>query len=830
MTDINIEHLGLGKISRDDIKKQFANDKRLDKILFIFDKINALDEKMDSTLSSRDIDAMMRVPYGKWSDGEPKLAFLQGKHDDKVTDFELSQYIKEAKPFYGDDIQEEDYRKFLGFVASVGDEAYAKKLEETSQKTGMSKEMVEKLGGAYMADQYTKVEKDGKISYERKIDGFTEIRDENGKLSETREASCGIQGYEECDLITTYDEKGESSNTYINNKTGEMTKFEYGKNREDTGYKLHIKDGVAVRQSHEYSEDDPYWRNMKLEDIVFNAGTPDSTKVSFKYDENNKLTGIDIKDNSSEDDAPRGFITDGETYLTHIPKKTTVDEATVKAIQQMIDGGARYGEDFDLKIEDGQLKVVPKIKNETGKETPPLNGEAFDRYKNLVGDSIHAGEDFDVEYDENGNFRYHLKNNQAKGYAADYKSEVYDKDGNFVSSLTVQDGEVIRETMVNGQKQTTKMPFDEAFMQLLTEKNFTVAGEILGSDDVLSGGYNIYPAAEKYKQMTGRELIGDVYDAIHSETDQNKLEGIYNLMGKLQPHGAGLGDTKEDFIKNYYDGYNQFKEVLNFDPKKSQIADMLPKIQRIQNGDNAFTETINNNSFDVKISNGQITISKNGEQSKKLDVSELPEDYIKHVFSKVNSAVFYDMASSGVQIKLNDQLNGDSRYGTTNGFYTNADGGKIVLDPNALIGDRAIKTIVHETGHMCDHIDDRDNAIKVLKERMKDPAATLNLDRPLTLQEMLDNQGTLQPVSGADEKLHEVFNKEIDNYRKNAPGVNINAAYAATNIMEFFAEAYTLLNMGTCKSEYIIANYFPETLARVKDLIEANRAQREQSN
>lgn len=830
MTDINIEHLGLGKISREDLKKQFANDKRLDKLLIIFDKINSLDGKTDSTLSSMDIFEMGSVPYGKWSDGEPKLAFLQGKHDDKVTDFELSEYMKDAKHFYGNDIQEEDFRKFLGFVASAGDDVYAEKLQETIQKTGMNKEMVEKLGGAYMADQYTKVEKNGKVFYERKVDEFTELRDENGKLLETREASCGIQGYEECDMISTYDENGESSTTYINNKTGEMTKFEYGKNIGDTSYKLNVKDGVAVRQSHEYSEDDPYWRNMKLEDIVFNAGTPDSTKVSFKYDENNKLTGIDIKDNFSEDDAPRGFITDGETYLTHIPKKTTVDENTVKAIQQMLDGGARYGEDFDLKIEDGKLKVVPKIKNETGKEAPPLNGDAFDRYKNLVSEDIHAGEDFDVEYDENGNFRYHLKNNQSKGFAAEYKSEIYDKDGNFVSSLTVQDGQVIKETMVNGQKQTTKMPFDEAFMQLITEKDFSVAGEILGSDDVLSGGYNIYTAAEKYKQMTGRELIGDVFDAMKSETDQNKLDGIYNLMGKLQPHGTGFGDTKEDVIKNYYDGYNQFKEVLNFDPKKSQIADMLPKIQRIQNGENAFTETVNNDSFDVKITNGQITISKNGEQAKSIDVSELPEDYVKHVFSKVNSTVLYDMASSGVKIKLNDQLNSNARFGTTNGFYTPENGGQIVLDPNALIGDRAIKTIVHETGHMCDHIDDKDNAIKVLKERMKDPMATLGRDKPLTLQEMLDKQGTLQPVSGADEKLHEVFNKEISNYRKNAPGVNINAEYAATSIMEFFAEAYTLLNMGTCKSEYIIANYFPETLARVKELIEANRAQREQAN
>ena len=33
MTDLNIQHLGLGKISKTDLEKQFANDSRLDKIL-----------------------------------------------------------------------------------------------------------------------------------------------------------------------------------------------------------------------------------------------------------------------------------------------------------------------------------------------------------------------------------------------------------------------------------------------------------------------------------------------------------------------------------------------------------------------------------------------------------------------------------------------------------------------------------------------------------------------------------------------------------------------------------------------------------------------------
>lgn len=59
------------------------------------------------------------------------------------------------------------------------------------------------------------------------------------------------------------------------------------------------------------------------------------------------------------------------------------------------------------------------------------------------------------------------------------------------------------------------------------------------------------------------------------------------------------------------------------------------------------------------------------------------------------------------------------------------------------------------------------------------------------------------------------------------PNVNENAKYALTSNLEFFAEAYALLNTGSSKSEYVIANYFPKTLARVKELMEQNRALRE---
>ena len=76
--------------------------------------------------------------------------------------------------------------------------------------------------------------------------------------------------------------------------------------------------------------------------------------------------------------------------------------------------------------------------------------------------------------------------------------------------------------------------------------------------------------------------------------------------------------------------------------------------------------------------------------------------------------------------------------------------------------------------------------------------------------------------------LKETFKKEYEKYKQNPPHVNSNAEYALSSMTEFFAESYSLLNIGNCKSAYVIANYFPETFARAKEIMEQNRAFREQ--
>ena len=579
----------------------------------------------------------------------------------------------------------------------------------------------------------------------------------------------------------------------------------------------YLKDGVAVKQS--AGDGDNPWKDMKLEDVVLGAESPDSTKVSFKYDANNKLSEIEINDTKTNNCMQKTVIRDGIVFTDYVQEQTSISNKTTEALKQIIDGGARYGEDFDLKVENGELKIIPKIKNKTDEETPELKGEAFDKYKELVSKSIHQGEDFEVEYDKNGNFRYSYKNNQAKEFDAEYKSEVYDKEGNLVSSLTVKNGEVTRELRTENGIETITTSFDDAFIQLLMEKNFAVAGELLGKDDILSGGYNIYPMAEKYKQITGNALIGDAYD----ELKNNPNEGIANLMSKLLPQG-GYYSTKDEAIKNYKEGYEEFKELLQFNPYNSQITNLLPKINRVQYSENSYTEHINSDKYDVDFGNGEIRIAKNGEQIGKLNVSNFPSNYVKNLLLQTPATVLVDIVQSGVEIKLNDSLEDSLATRGTAGFYKAVGKGQITLDPNALIGNRAVKTIVHEAGHMCDHIDNRENAIKAIKEMMKDPSINFGKDKAVTVNELLESWGTLQPVSIHDKKLREIFEKEYAKYRKNPPNINNNAKYALTNMGEFFAESYTLLNFGSCRSEYILANYFPESLERVKEIIEENRA------
>ena len=842
--DIDIKHLA--KITREEVKHKFANDPRLNQILSVFDAIDKYGNnprtQKDGALEPQDIEGC--------SSKLVHYAALDANSDNKVNEYELSAFFNDYKGSdslilsFDEAAEPGDLAKILRLMSDKGQIEYAKKMEEkervyneVAEKLDFPIEVVRKFDITEGSDLscYSKISRDGKTLYQMKSGDYESgnyavIRDENGKIIEIIESGPRDEDgngwigygdpnknktYDQC--ITKYDSEGEAiGETYIDKTTGNIAKWHFDEST-NTHYDEYLEDGIATQYSSKRN-DDGSWTPDRFEGVVFNAGKADSTQISFKYGENNEFLGLDIKENTPEDDRPRGFITDGEVYLTHIPKKpTTVDTSTIEIIKQMMDGGARYGEDFDLKIEDGKLKVVPKIHTKKGETAPELQGEAFDKYKDLVAKGIHQGEDFEVTYDKNGNFRYNLMNNQAREFGASYKTEVYDKEGNFIYALSVVNGEIIKESVVDGKKQTNRMSFDEGFLQLLLEGDFESASELLGDKNVIEGGYNIYVPAMKYKELTGRELMADVFNAANSNVNCG------NLLSKLYPPGAFIADTPEEAVKYFYEGYEECKPIIEFDPYKSQVAHMLPRIERNNISENEFNERVNENSFNVKISDTQITVSKNNAKALSIDISAFPVNYVNTTLKQVNAAVLYDIAATGTRLVLKDDINPDPIYGTINGYFAPADN-CIYLDPNATIGDRAIMVITHESGHMCEFIDDKDNAIKAIKEQIKQKIIQKGNERPYTMEELLQKHSTFQAAASHDEKLKELFKKELANYEQNRPKININGEYALTDIKEFFAEAYCLLNTGTGKCAYIIANYFPETLARAKELMEECRA------
>lgn len=818
---INISYLDFANFSREELKENFANDPRLNNILSIFDKLDKATEVHDKKEIER------YKAYGENTDYEEKAMkesinritvndidflsyerFFDINFDDSLNDYEIEESYKEVQKDLGNDFSKDDYKKFIEYAAKNGRKNYLTEIEKAAQRTGFSKEMVHKLGLG-VVDEYKAIIKDGKKYYERKGEDFSQLCDENGNLVEQRTSHSDVAAYADCEQIWTYDKNGnETSNIFINHKTGEQTTFLLAQNPNENNRKIHLKDGVERN----FSEKDG---KVLLEHLIFNINSPDSIKVDFEYDENNNLTNISSKKNT-----PNDFIPEKNNSLNN--KTINIDKNLIENLKQIINNGARYYQDFELENENGNLKLKPKIINETENKTQNLENEALNKYIELISKEIHADEDFDIVQEPNGNLKFNYFSNQAKEFDCEYKKEIYDNKGNFISSLTKKNDEIILEEQHKGHKKISQMSFDDYFMQQLLEKNFAVASEIIGGNDVLSGGYNIYNATDKYKQITGRELIADVYDELANDNEFK----IDNLIKKLIPHIIFdfRNSSKEHVIEHFENGKESLSKFLQFDPYNSQIAHFLPKIERIQTGENTYTEKIGNDKYNISFSEGKINIIKNGKNIGDINVEKFPTNYVKNMILKAPATVLEDITNKKCNLKL---VHGGKEEYQTNGYYSPKTN-QISLNPEATINNRALEVIVHETGHLVDCIDDRDYAIKIIKEWMKDRSFMLDQkmynDKPVTVKELLEKFGTNHASSTGDEKLNILFKEELEILNNDDLIINHNLLYATKNLEEFFAEAYCLLNFGSCRCEYIIATYFSKSLARVKEMIDEKRA------
>lgn len=686
---------------------------------------------------------------------------------------------EKVKAFFGDNIDIKDVQQALNdMVAQTQVEhenavnEIGRQMEENQQKVkatnpSIPDAILETLG----PDNKVKVvSKNGQNYYHVYEDNENEFYEYNNQGQLTRRVGHvgipipnGIEhGAKETEL---FDEQGRSY--------GEI--YEY-----DNGF-VELRDYKNMRVSERfgktqfnYSLDKDY--NQCLESITLNEGLPTSTKMNIKRDENGKIKDIEFNADDNKNKKMVGEYKD--TTIKQPPVKMSDKEK--QELINFLNSGAILGDDFELKFNGTKIEVNPVIKDKNGKyvdNVPPgLRQEVID----LLKQGLHAGIDYELSVDENGDYRLDYQSQKSKEYNGDEKVVKYSKDGKIKTTVTT-DGNTVKTTTTNNGKTTTSVNNrgDELLMKLL-EGDLNGANDLLGDIDYEVNNFDFFAVCDKYQQMTGKNLMQEAIK-------QFKDGKISDTMIKRLAPTVGWGYYDRHFSSNYlksndiqqlaqeeYDrGIKLFKEIQNFNPKTSQVASLLPNIGQKENiSANQYSQKINNKTYTIEKTENSITITCNG-TSHKINLQGIHQN-IQKMIMDTNPVALYRIAEKGIKLKMVDDAKA-----TQNGGYSPTDN-VIVMNSGRTSTAYFKQALAHETGH----------SLYNKEEFPENPAFE---------------------ASFAEEKA--AWEKVTDEFKDG------NHAYAADSSNEFFAEAYCLLVTGNSKSAYTICKYFPKTLAIVKQMI-----------
>ena len=314
---------------------------------------------------------------------------------------------------------------------------------------------------------------------------------------------------------------------------------------------------------------------------------------------------------------------------------------------------------------------------------------------------------------------------------------------------------------------------------------------------------------------------------------------VQYLSGEILGYEA---DSKTEF---YNENGELLEEITNHFGSESfinhNIKDLpnqylIPKITRTIIDENSFNETINGVNYEVRFENNSLKIKRSNQEELSIDVSNLKQEFVQKVLMQVNAKTLYHIAKNKTIVKyskMSDGLNGMYEP-KTNTLYLNKRISNI---------DEFKRVIVHEAGHIFDTKDDKEFATEVIKDMIKtNPKMNKKGE---SLDKLLEKHGTRQLSSRLNQQLIDTINSEmqkafgisvsipkaddpgltsfvikdhiLSNYMQ---GADINNLYALESVEEFFAESYSLIVSGNCKSAELLLTYFPESLKLVKEIIE----------
>lgn len=296
------------------------------------------------------------------------------------------------------------------------------------------------------------------------------------------------------------------------------------------------------------------------------------------------------------------------------------------------------------------------------------------------------------------------------------------------------------------------------------------------SKDLYGDSYFDKAVIADIKKRITPENFEEISKAYQEKTDSYLLDDIEKGLGIDQ---KTKNELKTHLIKMSYPTYDKTKT------RRSQVKNSFYKGGNYTITSKFGKTTVVDNSTGKKYTlNLDKMLSKlpDAERAKTLKMMQnLPAEILIDLSVEINKKI-----NDGKNIKIKNAA----------AFYT-PDDNEITLGVNRPIYDNA-KNFVHELGHAIDY-----------------------------------NGVILNTAGSADGNMKKVFEKELKAYLakgyKQSEGagrtstVMLNgkkqSSYATTDEQEMFAECYTLMMLGDCKSKEIIMKFFPETFNTAKKLL-----------
>ncbi len=535
-----------------------------------------------------------------------------------------------------------------------------------------------------------------------------------------------------------------------------------------------------------YKYDKDY--NKICTDIKLNEGLPNEAKLEFELDENGKIKDIKVK-NPDKNDLPK------DVSPKTIDSPIKLSESEKQKLIDFINSGKQFAEDFDLSVENNQVKIRAALSNRAKVSAPPVPDNITDEIFRLQEQGLLNNQDFKLSYTNDGKFELKLKTKNALyDKTADFQTVEYSADGKTKTTTTYKGDDVVKSTEAAGQKMESISKREDEFLEALLTQNWQKANDLLGLVSDPGGDFGFYAACQKYQDITGKNLM--------SELLKLKKAGQLgeSLIARLTPMVDRLALTllnqteqinADEHIQKSFDKHmNMYNEIAKFDPKTSQIGHLLPEIQRTQISENEYEEKIDGKTYHIKVENNQMFVTKDG-KTFKIDLTGV-NDFNKSLLTQFNSKVLYRIASTDIKIQWGETFLQDQKRDENAGIviinpndnniagYYEPETNSMKIFPKRFSRSFLLKTVAHETGH---------SLFDALKEH--------------------------------NEELENAFKEEYDAWQaSDEPFKTGQHTYCVTSLDEMIAECYALAVTGNSDGAYTICKHFPKTFAIIKRLID----------